>query len=144
MPVSRLDQSGWIHAPRLPLGDPFRGICHARPEQPFEPPESSLHELCNCGYARFRCDHFPPESVADAVRFSVASEDLTAVRLVYVMEKSHAPAQHGILEYAIGEARFVNGEAGSILNGQALAFIGSYFSRRLGPEIIEKALLKTV
>jgi hypothetical protein len=131
MPVSRLSQADWIHAPRLPLGDPYQGICKALPEQAFEPPESSLHELCNCGYARHRCDHFPVESSADAVRFSVASDGQAAIRVVYILEKSHAPATHGVLEYAIGEGRFVNGDAGSVLNGQALAFIESYFERRL-------------
>jgi hypothetical protein len=116
MPVARLDQNGWIHAPRLPLGDPYRGICQARPAEPFEPPESSLHDLCNCGYARSRCDRFPQDSV----------------RLVYILEKSHAPVEHGTLRYATLQSRFVDAPPTSILGAQAQAFLESHLDRRAG------------
>jgi len=129
MPVTRLDQNEWIHAPRLPLGDPFNGVCHARPAEPFEPPDSSLDDLCNCGYARGRCDRFPAESTADAVRFSVTSVDADSIRLVYILEKGHAPVEHGILRYATRQSCFVDEPPTAILGAQAQAFLESHLGR---------------
>jgi len=50
-------------------------------------------ETCDCGYARGRCAHFPDDAGADAVRFSMAGE-----RLIYILEKDHAPLEHGEAE----------------------------------------------
>ena len=130
MPLTRLDQDRWIHAPRLPLGHPYSGSCHARPEEPFEPPESSLHDLCNCGYARGRCDRFPPESLADAVRFSVTLVEPDAVGLVYILERDHAPVEHGTLKYATRQSRFVDAPPTAILAAQAQAFLESHAERK--------------
>jgi len=48
-------------------------------------------EVCNCGYARGRCGHFPDDERVDAVRFSLGTGD----RLIYILEKDHAPIEHG-------------------------------------------------
>ena len=130
MPVTRLDQNGWIHAPRLPLGDPCAGVCHARPEELFEPPEPSVQDLCNCGYAEGRCERFPATSAADAVRFSVVSADADTVRLVYILERRHEPVEHGTLTYAIRQAGFVDTPPTAILGAQARAFVTSHLDRR--------------
>lgn len=130
LPVTRLDQNGWIHAPRLPLGDPYGGTCQARPAEPFEPPESALHDLCNCGYARGRCDRFPAESVADAVRFSVTSIEPDLIRFVYVLERNHAPVEHGTFAYAIRESGFVDALPSLMLEAQARSFLEGYLDRR--------------
>jgi hypothetical protein len=129
LPVTRLDQNGWIHAPRLPLGDPYRGVCQSRPDEPFEPPESA-HDLCNCGYARGRCDRFPAGTESDAVRFSITSVEADLVRLTYVLEREHAPVDYGTLKYAIRESRLVDAPARPILEKQAKAFLESHFDRR--------------
>ena len=121
--MRRLDREVWQHAPRLPLGDAYHGLCHAGAE-PFEPPDASQDELCNCGYARGRCDRFPAES-ADAVRFSVVSDDAERVRLVYILEKNHAPTEHGVIEYFRLDSR-IDGITGGILLLQSRAFIESY------------------
>ncbi len=55
-------------------------------------------EVCNCGYARGLCAHFPNDANADAVRFSIVGE-----RLIYILEKDHAPLEHG--EVGAGETR---------------------------------------
>lgn len=107
MPIERLDDGPWIHAPRLPLGGSYRGTCHARPGEVIEPPDSH-RDLCNCGYARGRCDRFPEDSVADAVRFSMTGNQLT-----YVLERDCAPVEHGIVTDAAGE----------LLSRQARAFM---------------------
>jgi hypothetical protein len=127
VPVARVDPDGWIHPPRLPLGDPYQGLCEAQPGDPYE----SRHELCNTGYARGRCDRFPAHSAADAVRFSVTGDQDDAVTLVYILEKNHAPAEHGVLNYSIPEARLVSGPIGEILAAQAGAFLKSYLRRRV-------------
>ena len=87
-PSRRLDAGGWDPAPRLPLGDAWAGECTAGVA--WEPAEALQRETCNCGYARGRCAHFPEDSTADAVRFSMAGE-----RLIYILEKDHAPVEHG-------------------------------------------------
>jgi hypothetical protein len=56
-----------------------------------EPEETEQREICNTGYARGRCDRFPTDAEADAVRFS-SNRDGT---LVYILEKDHAPVRHG-------------------------------------------------
>ena len=126
MPVDRLGDELWILPPRLPLNDAHRGVCRAASE-PFEPPERSQRELCNCGYARGLCERFP-ESAVDAVRFSIASENEGIVQVVYVMEREHSPEAHGVLEYSVVESNW-RGEVGEILAAQARAFLARYLER---------------
>ena len=122
MPVSPFEQGHWIVPPRLPLNDAFRGVCRAG-EEPFEPPERSQRELCNCGYARGRCERFVP-GAADAVRFSIKAERDGIVDLVWVLEREYAPAEHGSIEYSIAEGR-ANG-AGEVMAAQVRAFLSGY------------------
>ena len=130
LPSRRLEIAGWIRSPRLPLGDPFGGACHAQPSDIVEPPEARQRELCNCGYARGRCDRFPSDSPGDAVRFSITGDTRTTLSVVYVVEKDHAPAEHGTLEYAIADARLEGPPIGEILAQQARAFLESYLGRQ--------------
>ena len=132
LPARRLDLGAWVRSPRLPLGDPYAGACHARPGDIVEPNETRQRELCNCGYARGRCDRFPGDSAADAVRFSITGDDAGLVRLVYIVEKDHAPAEHGALEYAVDEARLDGPHISELLARQAGAFLESYLRRRSG------------
>jgi hypothetical protein len=88
-PLRRLDSGGWNPAPRLPLGDPWAGMCTA--VDAWEPPESTQRDICNHGYARRRCHRFPETEAADAVRFSMSAGE----RLIYILEKDHAPIEHG-------------------------------------------------
>lgn len=122
VPVEPLGRDHWLHAPRFPLGEAYRGVCQARAE-PFTPPESSLEDVCNCGYARGRCDRFPQDA-ADAVRFSVIAENEEHIRVVYVLERDHAPESHGVVEYSKATAEIV-GAAGR-LEAQARAFIATH------------------
>lgn len=122
LPVRRLGSSGWNPAPRLPLGDAYGGSCHARASSPFEPPEEIQRDLCNCGYARGRCSHFPDNGAADAVRFSVTGDQDGRVTLIYILEKDHAPMEHGLMDDATG--------APEPLASQARAFVESYLRQR--------------
>ena len=127
MPSRRLEHVGWVVPPRLPLGDPWGGTCHARADDVIEPPDLHQRELCNCGYARGRCDRFPGGEARDAVRFSIISDRGGVVRMVYVLEKDHAPASHGVLEFR--EAGEITGVS-DLLAQQAKAFLVSYLHRR--------------
>jgi hypothetical protein len=126
MPVSRWDEDVWIHAPRLPLLDKYRGVCRAAVD-PLIPSDVHQDELCNRGYAGRRCDHFPHGS-ADAARFSVVADRGSSLSLVYILEKDHLPDQHGKLEYWIAESR-LEGEGTSLLHAQARAFVQGYLRR---------------
>ena len=122
LPVRRLGSGGWNPAPRLPLGDAYGGSCQARASSPFEPSEEIQRELCNCGYARQRCSHFPDTNAADAVRFSVAGDQDGRVTLIYILEKDHAPMEHGFMDYSTG--------AREPLASQGRAFVESYLRQR--------------
>jgi len=86
--------------------------------------------VCNCGYARGRCDRFPADSVEDAVRFSITDDAAQRLRMVYVLEKDHAPVEYGSMEYAIEAAQLSGDHINGALAPQARAFIESYLRRR--------------
>jgi hypothetical protein len=129
LPVRRLDPGAWVHPPRLPLGDPYFGECHADPAAPHEPSEAHQRERCNCGYARYGCEHFPEDAAADAVRFSVLLDSGGRIELVYVVEKDYAPAEHGHLVYVADEDRWEGPHTSELLARQARAFLESHRSR---------------
>jgi hypothetical protein len=104
------------------LGDPYFGFCHSSGAS-FPPAEEHQRELCNRGYARGLCPHFPASSAADAVRFSVMEHAGERVRVVYVFEKDHAPLSHGELEFPPDEA---TSPVDDLLLRQARAFVASY------------------
>jgi hypothetical protein len=101
----------------VPLGESYSGHCHAS----GEPSQDDQRDLCNHGYARGLCDRFPAACLADAVRFSVACEK--PLRLVYILEKDHAPVEHGELD-----SRLLAPTA--ILAAQARAFLASHMRLR--------------
>jgi hypothetical protein len=105
---------------RAPLGAIFEGECekHGTVEA----------RLCNFGYARGLCADFPDGSVADAVRFSVVGNAEGILRVVWILEKDHAPVEHGLLEYGELTGRFVETPEG-VLGMQAHAFIENYLRR---------------
>ena len=69
---------------RLPLGQAYQGLCHAANA---DPPTGARLKLCNLGYARGRCDRFPPAHDVDANRFSRAADG----SIVWIEEADHAP-----------------------------------------------------
>ncbi len=93
-PLRPLDSGGWTPAPRLPLGGAWAGECTVNGT--CEPPEHLQRDVCNSGYARGRCDRFPSAALADAVRFSITADG----RLIYILEKDHAPIEHGEIDAA--------------------------------------------
>jgi hypothetical protein len=131
MPTRTLDRDIWINPPRLPLGEPYYGTCVARPSELYSAPETVQRDFCNCGYARGECGRFPEDSAADAVRFSIKGDSGGRLRLVYVVEKDHAPVEHGEMEYDGVRKELVNGNMSELLKAQARAFAESYVRRRV-------------
>lgn len=106
---------------RAPLGGLFHGDCD-RQSGAGEP------QLCNFGYARGSCRHFPDDAMADAVRFSVSGTERGVLCVVWVLERDHAPMEHGTLEYRESTREFVEPPQG-VLAVQARAFVENYLRR---------------
>jgi hypothetical protein len=74
------------------------------------------------------CPEFPDTSAADAVRFSVSGNADGIVKIVWILEKDHAPVDHGFLEYTKSTAAFAVEPAGT-LAVQARIFVENYLRR---------------
>jgi hypothetical protein len=103
---------------RAPLNGMFEGVC--------EQGGATDARLCNFGYARNSCVHF--SDGPDAVRFSVARRQDGVVKLVWILEKDHSPAEHGLVEYRESSGEFVEALR-SPLEAQARAFVEQYLRR---------------
>lgn len=118
LPLEKLVPAAWPCPPRLPLGQPYHGACTVDPANPWTPDENRLRELCSFGYARNRCARFPVEARADAIRFTAFEAGTDHWRVVWVLERDHAPIEHG-------EIRHPQSQAGDLLARQARAFLSS-------------------
>ena len=107
-----------------PLGDLYTGVCTARGE-PSPPGDGELRELCNLGYARGECPHFPDAHDSDAVRFAIAGDGGGLVRIQFCEERDHRPVRHGEFELAAAAPA-----APGVLAAQARAYLGAYLRRR--------------
>ena len=127
LPLSELETGPWTHTPRLPLGAAFAGVCRTRPDEFHQLPKWHQEELCNCGYANGVCDRFPKDAAADAVRFSVTADGPGRIRIVYILEKDHAPVEFDTLEFSDPKT-LLTPLANQVLARQAEAFLGSYLA----------------
>lgn len=133
-PIERFDDKTWTKRPRLPLGDPYTGFCHADPMREWMPDQDTLRELCNLGSAG-KCSRFPAEGGPDAVRFSVTSDQNNVLRIMYVRERSQATVDHGVVEFCTESGKFLNGgEPSDLLGKQVRAYAESYQRRKTEPE----------
>ena len=126
----------------LPLGEWWKGVCHAAPGAPQAESgaaggggcdigcDTECNTECNLGYARGKCARFPDGEGPDAVRFTVSSHESTAIRIYYVVERDHHPFAHGRLEYSPAAAGFVTPPESATLARQAQAYVESYSRRR--------------
>ena len=110
VPVEPWSES-WTGPRRVPLGEPYRGTCSLT-ENEIDPHDQAA--ICNFGYARTRCSHFPDGSGVDAVRFSITTAE--PLRLIWIAECEHAPVAHGTSELPIPQ----------MYEALAQAFVGSY------------------
>jgi hypothetical protein len=93
---------------RIPLGLLYEGECHADPQKTDV---STAADCCNFGYGHGRCDHFPRQADADAVRFTMS----TSRELTWILEKDFAPVKHGNFS-----------AANAIVRRQAEVFLENY------------------
>ncbi len=112
----------------LPLGDRWEGVCRAAPDAPRKADES-LVQLCNMGYARGQCPHFPTGDGPDSVRFTVKGSGNGSVNLYYAIERDHHPFAHGPLTYLPASGELADRPASEILDRQARAYAESYIWR---------------
>ena len=115
---------------RMPLGDTWSGACHADAASPFTPDDHVLSDLCNMGYARGKCPHFPEIHTSDAVRFLITSDRDDTIQVAYSMERDHYPETHGTLAYSRAQSVFTGHAANASLEQQARAYVMSYLRRR--------------
>jgi hypothetical protein len=114
----------------LPLGDCWEGVCHATADTPWQPEEAALRPMCNLGYARGNCSRFPENEGPDAVRFVIADDDGSRVKIYYVVERDHHPFAHGPLHFSRVPGEFDAAPSGEILTRQATAYVESYMRRK--------------
>ncbi|MDQ2899948.1 MAG: hypothetical protein M3Y07_09130 [Acidobacteriota bacterium] len=128
-PLETMDERRWPGPPRLPLGDPYAGVCRARAE-PHAPGESAMRDLCNQGYARGACAEFPERSGPDAVRFNIGRDSGGVVRIAFIVESDHLPYGHGAFEYSRESGQVSPAPAEETLRKQAEAYLESYLRRK--------------
>ena len=115
----------------LPLGDAWTGRCHAEPGPSIPPDDSSLHRLCNIGYARGICPRFPSADPGpDAARFVLKQDDGASLRIYYVLERDHRPFAHGPLDYTVDRGAFATIPEGDLTARQGAAYATSYLQRK--------------
>jgi hypothetical protein len=132
MPVRKLEDGAWLHPSRLPLGSGWHGFCSAPGHEGVQPSHQELQEFCNLGYAA-RCPRLPRERACDAVRFGVASDRGSQLRLWFVCEIGHRPAEHGRLEYDLSCGQWIGCHRDPRIQKMAECYLESYLLRRIQP-----------
>jgi hypothetical protein len=132
MPTSKLEDGGWLHPSRLPLGGGWLGHCSAPGHEGAEPTNQQLRELCNLGYAA-GCPRLPKVRAYDAVRFSIARDHGAQLLLWFVYEYGHQPAGHGMLEYDLSLGQWISSHSDARIQRMAECYLQSYLPRRNRP-----------
>jgi hypothetical protein len=94
---------------RVSLGQAYAGRCSLVTDPAAQPPRDTQLTLCNAGYARAACEHFPGEEKIDAIRFSA-----DAAGILWIEESAHSPLRFGR-----------GGDVGPLRARQAKAFLRS-------------------
>jgi len=142
MPVSKLENGGWPHPARLPLGCGWTGHCTAPGHELAVPSQEVLESLCNLGYAG-TCSWAPADSRCDAVRFAVVSPARNSreansaenastriLRLTYVYEQANRPAGQGELEFDLATTTWLRRHEDARIQKMAECFLESYLTKR--------------
>jgi hypothetical protein len=132
MPTTKLEDGGWLHPSRLPLGGGWIGYCSASGHEGVQPSNEELRDLCNLGYAA-GCPRLPKERACDAVRFSIASDRGDRLLIGFVYELGHRPAGHGMLEYDLSLSRWNSSHPEARIQKMAECYLQSYLLRRIRP-----------
>jgi hypothetical protein len=129
MPIEKLENGTWIHPLRLPLGCGWSGHCTAPGHAGEIPSQEELQQFCNLGYAA-SCPRLPVERAWDTVRFGartvVSTPGVPRIRLRYVCERAHRPADHGTLEFDASRTLWITQHPDPRLQRMAECFLISY------------------
>lgn len=131
MPTEILHGDLWPHRVRLPLGDGWAGFCTAPGHEGTRPTGDELKDCCNLGYAT-SCPRLPPDRDADAVRFIVKQNSNGATQIAFARERSHAPVDHGVLEYDSVLGRWISQHPETRLQRMAECYLEAVVLRRRG------------
>lgn len=141
MPIEKLENGSWLHGGRLPLGCGWSGHCTAPGHEGEAPSHEELHEFCNLGYAE-GCGRLPRDRKWDSIRFaarSVSGDERNVagrrIQIRYVCEREHRPAEHGMIEFDVVEARWEHSHRDHRLQRMAECFLASYLEKRKKPEV---------
>ncbi len=131
MPLHRYEDGPWPHPSRLPLGGGWHGYCSAPGHEGESPELKVLEEGCNLGYAT-HCSRRPADRAWDSVRFQVTRSGDCRMSIVYVCERDHRPAEHGVIECELGSGRWnvLSQHLDIRLQKLAECFLDSYLLRR--------------
>src|ERR1022692_5335103 len=132
MPTSKLEDGGWLHPSRLPLGGGWIGHCSAPGHECAEPTVEELRKLCNLGYAA-GCPRLPAERTSDAVRVSIARDRGAQLLFWFVCESGHPPTGHGMLEYDLSTGQWIRSNSDPRIQKMAECYLQSYLLRRIQP-----------
>jgi hypothetical protein len=88
---------------------------------------------CNLGYAT-RCTWAPLDRPWDAVRLAVAAPEAgqaaaEVLRLIYVCERDHRPASHGVLEFDLAQSRWLRRHDDARIQKMADCYLESYLKK---------------
>lgn len=132
LPTEELTAWAWHARPRLPLGDPWKGLCTAAGHDREMPSEQALKEWCNFGYAK-KCPWLPAKRHADKISFSIARDKEEIILIYYVFEVDHTPGEHGTLQYDNQHGRWLKTHSDARLQKQAECYLASYLQRKQTP-----------
>jgi hypothetical protein len=145
MPIERLENGHWLHAQRLPLGCGWSGHCTAPGHEGDIPSREDLRDFCNLGYAE-ACGRLPKDRAWDSIRFAartVCADGHAAtvgrIQVRYVCERSHSPAEHGILEFDAGTLHCDQPHRDHRVQRMAECFLASYVEKRKSQEVTPRA-----
>ena len=141
MPLERLENGSWPHPERLPLGGGWTGHCTAPQHENEIPPQHIVEAFCNLGYAT-SCPWAPAERPWDAVRFAISAPQKAgrqdrregehrsrSIRIVYVCERNHLPAEHGELEFNLQKSIWLTPHPDMRLQKMAECFLKSQMKK---------------
>jgi hypothetical protein len=142
MPLEKIENGGWLHPTRLPLGGGWNGHCTAPGHEGAIPSPDVLEGFCNLGYAA-GCGWAPRERAWDAVRFAVAApaeaqknrkqtgdSASPTILLRYVCERNHLPVEHGELEYDLSTATWLERHDDPRVQKMAECFLQTYRQKK--------------
>ena len=145
LPIEKLENGDWLHAGRLPLGGGWSGQCTAPGHEVEVPSPERLRDSCNLGYAE-SCPRLPPGRDWDSVRFAARTISAEGndphrgyIRLVYVCERAHRPAEHGMLMFDTAGKQWKERHRDHRVQRMAECFVETYVEKRKGQEIVRAA-----